>query len=169
MKGLVLVPLSINRGPALIFYSWYFLFKILQCLDEDSSSHDSGHDYEHGSSTTPGGGGANGDLFQCPRNSSDDEDGERSSVDEGIDIDSQHSSSSNKRRKSNSNSSWILTNEDEAIKQFLKVLRPAWCELLVWCPALLSVQFPLLVFPFTCVSIFFGLIISLKLTKTKNN
>lgn len=84
-------------------------------VDEDTSSHDSGHDFEQGSSSTANG---SGEVFQCPqRNSSEEEeeDVERSSVDEGIDIEPQHSS--HKRRKSNS--TWWHNNE--TVKRYLKV------------------------------------------------
>ena len=84
-------------------------------VDEDSSSHDSGHDFEQGSSSTANG---NGEIFHCAqRNSSEEEeDVERSSVDEGIDIESQHSSLHENRK----NSFWWQNNE--TVKRYLKVL-----------------------------------------------
>nr|CAB3267563.1 ubiquitin carboxyl-terminal hydrolase 47-like [Phallusia mammillata] len=77
--------------------------------DEDSSSHDSGHDIDQ--SSVPGGtvapavDGGSGDA----RNSSEEE--EASSVDEGIDIESQKSSST--RRKHRTSTSWWVNDEDQ--------------------------------------------------------
>ena len=94
---------------ALILHSLHYA-----AVDEDSSSHDSGHDYEPSSTTTSTAG--SGEVFACPqRSSSDDE--ERSSVDEGIVVESQQSS----LKQGSSSSTFYANNDEETKKQYLKV------------------------------------------------